>query len=168
MTFQSTSGPVSSKWKTWNRSENFFTPSTHITCYPAVYTVSTTIDKPSMTFQSTSGLHNANRYDPLIKFEPDMLFTFANDVGVSKFYNWKVVCERFAVKCVWLLFMKKNAATKNRALWNRSYKSSKPVQVGRSRTKHSFRTSWRRETDRSPSCLGAEPDSEQLTEGSVW
>lgn len=44
---------------------------------------STTIDKPSMTFQSSSGLHNANRYDPLIKFEPDMLFTFANDVGVS-------------------------------------------------------------------------------------
>lgn len=43
----------------------------------------TTIDKPSMTFQSSSGLHNANRYDPLIKFEPDMLFTFANDVGVS-------------------------------------------------------------------------------------
>lgn len=44
---------------------------------------STTIDKPSMTFQSLSGLHNANRYDPLIKIEPDMLFTFANDVGVS-------------------------------------------------------------------------------------
>lgn len=44
---------------------------------------STTIDKPSTTFQSSSGQHNANRYDPLIKFEPDTLFTFANDVGVS-------------------------------------------------------------------------------------